>query len=261
MTETGKEILVKSLKRAAYFAACVFVFFLLWTVAEARIKNEYVFPTVGDTLKEVGKLFTEEKFLKSYLASFLRTIRVFFISFSFALFFAVIAYLYPVFSKILAPIVGILRALPTLAVLLIILLLTTPYDAPVVVGFMALFPMLYTGFSSSLLSVDEKLVDMCKVYKVPLKKRIFKMYIPNALPYILRESSAGLSFGIKLIVSAEIMASTYISLGSLMKDAASVYYLLARSRLFALTLVVIATGLLLECIGLFFARMAERRVK
>lgn len=261
MTETGKAILYKSLKRAAYFAACVFIFFLLWTIAEAKIQNEYVFPKLGDTLKETGKLFKEEMFIKSYLASLVRTLRVFFLSFFFALFFAVIAYLYPVFSKIVAPFVGILRALPTLAIVLIILLLTTPYDAPIVVGFLALFPMLYTGFSSALSTVDRKLVDMCKVYQVPLHKQIFQMYLPVSLPYILRESSAGLSFGIKLIVSAEILANTYISLGYLMKDASNIYFQVARTRLFALTLLVIATGLLLESLGMLFVRLAERRVK
>ncbi len=261
MKETNKEFLLKSLKRAAYFAACVFVFFLFWIIVESNVNNEYVFPTIGDTFKDMGNLLKEEMFLKSYLASFLRTIRVFFISFFFALFFAVIAYLYPVFSKILAPIVGILRALPTLAVLLIILLLTTPYDAPVVVGFLALFPMLYTGFSSALSTVDHKLIDMCKVYRVPLRRQIFKMYLPVSLPYILRECAAALSFGVKLIVSAEIMANTYISLGYLMKESANVYFLIARSRLFALTILVIITGLLLESLGLLFTRIAERRLK
>lgn len=258
MTKTGKEILYKSLKHAAYFAACVAVFCLLWWIVVSAVKNEYVFPSMSQTLKEMGKLLKDEFFYKSYLASFLRTLRVFFLSFFCAAFFAVISYLYPVFSKILAPVVGILRSLPTMAVLLMILIWTTPADAPVVVGFLALFPILYTGTYAALSTVDKKFVDLCRVYKIPVYKRITKMYLPMSLPYILRECSAGLSFGVKLTVSAEIMASTYISIGSLMNKA-GIYYQTA--KLFALTVFVIFTGLLLESLGVLLARAVERRVQ
>lgn len=258
MTKTEKEVLYKALKSAAFFAAYVFLFVLAWQIAFSKIKNDYLFPSLKEVCKEIGAAFQDKFFLRSYLASFLRTLRVFFLSFAFAAFLAVIAYLYPVFSKIFAPVVGFLRAIPTMAVLLMILIWTNPSDAPVVVGFLALFPMLYTGIFAALSTVDKKLSSVCKVYRVPLKKQIFQMYLPQALPYVLRECSGGLSFGLKLIVSAEVMASTYVSLGGMLQES-KMY--LQTPRLFALTLIVVVTGLLLEGAGLLLARLAERRTK
>lgn len=258
MKETERKVLYKALKSAAFFAAYVFLSFLVWQIAFSNIRNDYLFPSLKEVFREIGAAFQDKFFYHSYLASILRTIRVFFLSFAFAAVFAVIAYLYPLFSKIFAPVVGVLRALPTMAVLLMILIWTTPSDAPVVVGFLALFPMLYTGIFAALSTVDKNLSSVCKVYRVPLKKQIFQMYLPQALPYALRECSGGLSFGLKLIVSAEIMASTYVSLGGMLQES-KMY--MQTPKLFALTLLVVVTGLLLEGAGLLLAHFAERRVK
>lgn len=179
MKETERKVLYKALKSAAFFAAYVFLLFLVWQIAVLKIKNDYLFPPLKEVFREIGAAFQDGFFYRSYLASFLRTLRVFCLSFAFAAFFAVIAYLYPLFSKIFAPVVGILRALPTMAVLLMILIWTTPSDAPVVVGFLALFPMLYTGIFAALSTVDRKLSSVCKVYRYPLKNEFFKCTYPK----------------------------------------------------------------------------------
>ena len=171
---------------------------------------------------------------------------------------SVFAKAFPLLEKILAPLVTALRALPTLAIVLILLIWSTPARAPVTVAFIALFPILYTGIRNAFSMVDSKLVEMCEAYKVPFWKRIWKMYLPVALPYILREAAGGAAFALKLVVSAEILASTYISVGGILQ-LSQIY--LDTPRTFALTLLVIATGLLLEGLGALLASWAERRLR
>ena len=122
----------------------------------------------------------DKDFWHAFSGTFLRTLAAFFLSFIGASVLAVVAYLVPPVGRFLAPLVSVLRSLPTMAVILIILVWTTPKTAPVVVAFLALFPMLYAGISAALASVDPKLVEMSRVYRVPVRKRIFPR--PRPMP-------------------------------------------------------------------------------
>ena len=145
-----------------------------------------------------------------------------------------------------------------MAVLLLLLLWTSAKIAPVIIACLVLFPMLYASILSALTGVDKQLLEMSKVYNVPLKVRIFKLYLPYASPYVCREGAAALSFSLKLIVSAEVMSNTFQSLGGEMQTA-SLYGQIP--TLFALVVFSFLIGYALECIGLFLAAKVERRVK
>ena len=129
--------------------------------------------------------------------------------------------------------------------------------APIVVCFLSLFPILYTAFLNAIKGVPSELEEMCLVYKIPLKKRVFSMYIPQMLPKILLDSAGGFSFALKLVVSAEILASVYGSLGGIIQEA-SIYLL--TSRLFALTLAVCLIGIIVEFIGKILSEKAGEKL-
>ena len=187
-----------------------------------------------------------------------RVLIAFIIAFIFAAIFAIISYLVPWFSLFFAPIVSVLRSMPVLGVLLIILVWSSVNTAPIVVAFLSLFPTLYAGFSAALTGVDKKLVEMSRVYRVPTWRRVWRLYIPSAAPIALRESGAALSFSVKLVVSAEVLASTFKSLGGMMQEA-KLY--LDMPLLFALVCVTFLAGLFLETVGGLVATMVERGCK
>jgi len=256
--QTAEKQLNTVLKNATFFAVYVLAFLLLWNVAYSLVRNDYVFPSFAEVFSEMKNLFKEKEFYFSFWQSFLRVLQAFFFSFLLAGGFAVLTKAVKGFEKVFAPVVSALRALPTMAIMLILLIWSTPAKAPVIIAFLALFPMLYTGFLSALSVVDEELVEMNKVFQVPKKKQIFKMYLPMSMPYVLREASAGLSFALKLVVSAEILANTFNSLGGMLQ-LSKIY--LETPKVFALTLVVIVVGLILEVTGLLISKAVERRVR
>ena len=254
----NKKQVHKALKSAAFFAAYILAFALVWVIAYSVVQNEYVFPSLWQVVKETGALFTQSFFYRSFLQSLLRVALAFSISFICAAACAVLAKIFSIIGRILAPIVSAFRALPTMAIMLILLIWTTPKSAPVIVAFLALFPMLYTGVVNALSAVDGDLEEMCRVYRVPVKKRVFAMYLPISAPYILREAASGAAFALKLVVSAEVLASTYTSLGGMMQ-LSKIYMQTAQT--FALAIVVIVVGLIVEGGGVLLARLVERRVK
>ena len=204
---------------------------VIWIVAHKAVGNELIVPAFSDSVKQVGKLFVSTAFWRAFLSTLCRVLRAFVLSFVLASVFAVIAYMLPVFSKIFTPIMAIFRSTPTLAVLLILLVATNAEGAPVAVAFLTLFPTLYAGIYAALCQADRGLVEMSKVYTVPLYKRIFSLYVPTVLPYVTRTGAGALSLSLKLVASAEVLAGTFQSLGGMMQEAK---YFLNTPLLFAL---------------------------
>lgn len=253
--KTALKTVGKSAGKAVLFVAVVFALF--W-ICYRLVGNEYLVPSPKETVVSAWAFLRSGAFYRAFWQTFLRAFSAFLFSFVFAVALGVLAFSFPRFSKMLHPIVSFLRTLPTLAVLLVILIATDPKTAPVVVAVLALFPMLFTAVESSLFSVDQKTLEMSRVYKVPKAKQVFKMILPQVLPTVVRESAGALAFSLKLTVSAEIMANTYQSLGGMLQEAKQ---FTETGKLFALTLIVCLLGFLLETLGNALSSAVERRVK
>ncbi len=249
----------KSILQNCIYALCgIGVVVTVWVIAYYGVGNELVVPSFSDCVKDVGELLIENRFWRYFFNTFARVAIAFFVSFVLAAVFAVVAYITPAVRGILSPIISLLRSLPILAVTLILWLMFGRQEAPIAVAFLSLFPMLYAGFLSALSGVDEELIVMSRAYKVPMKKRIFSLYLPSAAPYVLKEGGAAISFALKLVVSAEVLVGTYRSVGYLMNDANQA---LNMPLLFALVCATALAGLVLESVALLLARLVERRLK
>ena len=250
-----KQLLLKNLWQS--LAAIVFLVGV-WIVAYFAVGNKLLIPSFLESAKEVGELLISKGFWQGFAMSLLRAGLAFLFSFALAAIFAVISYLYPSFGGFLAPIVSALRSLPVLAVLLILLSFLGAGEAPVAVAFLSLFPMLYTGILAALSGVDKHLIEISRVQGTPLYRRVGAIYLPLSAPYILREAGGALSFSVKLVVSAEVLANTAKSLGGMMQEA-KLYGEIP--QLFALVGVAFVAGLVLELAMSFFAEAAEKKIR
>ena len=225
---------------AAGFAAL----WLLWIISCYSVKNSYIIPSVKDTFSAMGKLMGGGAFWRAFGNTLLRTFLAFLISFVLGVSLAVLAANIKGVRAFLAPVVSVLRTVPTLAVVLLLLIWTSPATAPVVVASLVLFPAVYASALSHLVSAVEKFGAFTRAYQVGAARKIFKLYLPVTAPAVLTEGGASFSLGLKITVSGEVLAATFRSLGGMMQEAQSVY--LDTPRLFALTIITVLAGFLLE---------------
>ena len=197
MKKLWKNSIVLSLLGLAFL---VFV----WGVAFLAVKDAYVLPSPWETVKQAVKLLGKGYFYAAFFATLGRAVLGFAIACVLGVGLAVLAYVLPTLEKLLRGVVAMLRSLPTMAVLLLVLLGVSYAFAPVIIGVLTLFPLMYTATYSSLCGVDRKLLEMSEIYRVPLKKRVMNLYLPTAFPKIVAEGVAALSFSLKLTVSAEV---------------------------------------------------------
>ena len=238
-----KQSLFKKLTPILYPIASIAFMLLVWHVIFLYVGSEFVFPSIGATLQSIWLYLCNGAFWLALLSTLGRVLLCFAISLVFAMAIGVLAKFVPIVGKILAPVVALFRSAPTVAVMVILTLLVKPAVAPVIVGLLVVFPMLYASVTASIDQVDKGLVEMCTLYNVPKREQLKTVYLPTITPYLLGELPATLSFTVKLIISAEILAYSYQSIGGLIQSA-NVYSEMA--SLFALTLLSVGFATLLD---------------
>ena len=216
---------------------------LIWVIAYYSVKNDYVVPSVSDTFKSFGKCLISESFWVAFLYTLLRTAFSFLVSFMLAVALVALGAVCKPFNSFVKPFTSVLRTVPTLAIILILLFWTTPKVAPVIVTVLVLFPLIYSQLAAAVKGIDEGIIEMAEVYKIGKRERLTKIYLPLISPNVLSQTGANISLGIKVMISAEVLAGTYRSLGGMMQNAR---FYVDMPRLAALTIIAVLIGLLID---------------
>ncbi len=228
-----------------------------WLVFYYSIGNKTLVPSVGDSLKGLWRYLSDGDFWIALGNTSLRTLYAFAISFALAAILAALGALSRTFRLILNPIMVVVRILPTLAVMLIILKATRGDRAlsPVIVTVLVLFPMIYARIVAAVDAIDGGIIEMAKIYRVSRRDRIFKIYIPLVSPSVLPQIGADLSLGLKIMISAEVLANTARGLGGMMQESSLAS---ETANLFALTLAAIVLGLIVDAAFSQLSRITDR---
>lgn len=215
----------------------------VWEIAAAVKDNALVLPMPDVALERFFLLGGEEGFWSAVGWSLLRTFVCFAVSLAAALLFAVLGALGQPVYKTVAPIIGFLRAAPTVAVILVLYAFLANRTLAVVVGFLVAFPLLFAALHGALTGVDGELVEMLKIYKVGKADVVKSLYVPAAADCLFKNGGATLSLTLKVVVAAEILTSVSDSIGMGIKVANSTFEI---AYLLGWTLVAIAFSLALE---------------
>lgn len=234
-------------------AICCIV--VIWAAAAKVVGSEYVLPSVISTFSALIDVLKTQEFYISYSMTFLRSIIAFIISFFAAFVLGLAAKKHKKFESFISPVISIIRTLPTIAVVLILLLWTDRFIAPVIVTMLVVFPTLYTFIRNALESVDGESVEMCKLYGVTGKNILLKVQIPQIMPFVFSACGTGLSLNLKLMVAAEVLAATGSSLGNMLNLSNQN---LETAKMLALVLITVITGLIIEKV---FKVISQKAVK
>lgn len=251
MNANAKKILLN----IAYPLIVVAVVIAIWWIGAAVIGVSLVLPTPVEALREFFAYFADSAFWMAIGNSMWRSLYAFLISFVFALTFAVASRLWPVVYRFTRPFISVIRAIPTMSVIFILILLLDSARAPAAVAIIVIFPTLFSSFYAAICSVDEKLAEMCRVYHVGLKDRLLKLYLPNMVGGLFEGAASGFSLNIKLVIAAEVMAHTVRSFGNLMYNT---NWMLETQKLFALTIAAVILSVACEWIIRLVGRAVVR---
>ncbi len=216
---------------------------LIWAMGAVVTDSEYILPSISLTLRNVIILFGSGKFYTALFFTITRSAISFLLSFAVSAVFAFLANKSKVAERLILPLISIIRALPTLAVILLLLFWTNRQVAPVVVTMLVVMPTTYTHLKSALAAVEKTSVEAGKVDGADRKNLFFKIELPQIAPSVYSAVGSGLSLNLKLMVAAEVISATAKSLGTMLNRAS---FGAQVAEMLAIVLVVLALGLIIE---------------
>ena len=236
----------------------VLILFALWFLLYVTVANDYLIPSPIEVIQASFLNLVTLEFYSHLSSTILRVIFALIISFTLGIFLAIPSHLFKNVENVMLPILSVIRSLPVLAILLIILIFTPRIVAPVIVCVLSLFPIVYSQTLNYLNSISLKQREMLKLYKVPVKNQIFSVYLKGYLPLLIKESTTLFSFSLKLVVSAEILANVFKSIGG---DISNASICANVTQMFSLTLLVCLIGIIVEFFGKFICFQMEKKLQ
>lgn len=224
-----------------YFAVVV-ALILLWGVIALAVDNELILASPIAVVKETGNLFTSNEFYLSVGYTLLRSVEAFLLALFLAVITSLLAKLYPVVGKVIAPVVSVLRSTPTMSVILIALLLLSSNQVSVAVSFLIVYPVCYSALSTELNSTV-KLDQMCKVFNVNVWDEVRYVYFPHVAKQLIEQLRSSLPLAVKVVIAGEVIAFPRYGIGREMYKA---NVNLMSARLLAYTVVAIVISFVIE---------------
>ena len=206
------------IERYLSFLAPIFTFILLLCSWELIVsfKNipKYILPAPTDIFSSI--LLNYEDLLLSTFITFRITILAFLIASFLAIFIAILFSQSKIIELSLYPIAVIFQVTPVVAIAPLILIWVgldnAEYAILILAVIVAFFPVL-ANTNLGIRSVEKNLSELFSLYEATRFKRLFKLQLPYALPFILTGMKTSIGLALIGAVVAEFVAGSGTSTG------------------------------------------------
>lgn len=235
---------------AFLYTAGVVLVFVLWIVISTSMgQGNLIFPAPLEVFASVGTLLGKAFTWQSIGSSLLRTFEGFAISFGLALVLGSLAGEFTLLQRLFRPLFIVLKSAPTAAFVFLFLVLSGSSRAPIWIVCILAFPILYESVVAGFNAVPEQFIWSARLDDAPLWKRVARIQIPLAAPYVLLGMLNSFALSFKTEIMAEIITGdTNAGIGGCIR----MYRNLDPSDLtpiFALALITIVIVLLLDLLA------------
>ena len=162
------------------------------------------------------------------------------------------------FGELLSPLLASIKAVPVMSfIILAYLWLPDKSLLPLLIAFLMVFPVICGNVLTGVRETDPQLLEMARVFRVPLSRRLTGIYLPQVLPYFRTAASLGLGLCWKSGVAAEVIGLTAGSLGERLYQS-KIYFEVPELFAWTVTIVAVSVGfekLFLRLLDAFAERM------
>ena len=212
-------------------------------VLDRTMQVNLLLPSPVTALLRLGELALTAAFWQSVGQSFLRIIGGFLLSCLTASLLAVPASRWNRVRELMDPLVATVKAVPVASFIILALFWLNSRSLALFISFLMVFPPVYLNVLEGIRQTDKKLLEMARVFRVPLWRRIRGIYLPAVMPYFRTAVSLGLGLCWKAGVAAEVIGLPTGSVGEQLYNA-KVYFM--TGDLFAWTVVIVVVSVLFE---------------
>lgn len=239
----------------------VAVWLLTWQGASMAMAAAYphgalLLASPISALLRLGELVGTAAFWRAVGGSTLRIFGGFLLSCLLAVMLAALAARFRRLRELLAPLVAAVKAVPVVSFIILALVWLDSADLPLFISALMVFPTVYLNVLAGIAAADRKLLEMARVFRVPLRRQLRGIWLPQVLPYFRAACSLGLGLCWKAGVAAEVIGLSAGTIGERLYTA-KVYF--QTPDLFAWTAVIVAVSVAFEKAFLGLVDFAVRK--
>ena len=238
--------------------ALVVVFWLgVWQLAALAVGQEIVLASPVRVVARLSELVVTADFWVVVAHSLLRIAAGFLAAAAVGVLAATAAAAWRPVDVLLTPLVQAIRAAPVVSFVILVLLWVGSGWLALVVAFLMVVPIVYATVLEGIGHRDRALLEMAAVFRVPRRRRLPAIDVPQVLPYFVAACRAGIGLAWKAGIAAEVIGLPTGSIGERLYQAK---LFLSSADLFAWTVVIVAASFATERLVIAGLRSVERRL-
>lgn len=226
---------------------------LVWQALSMIVGNPLLLPSPLTTLGRLFDLAGTLGFYETILRSLFRILIGTTAAVILGVILAMASAKFRFFHDFIAPVMTVIKAVPVVSFILLLLLWLGRSILPSIISALIVLPIVWSNVETGILQTDKSLIELAKVYKMSLWKRIWHIYAPSVLPYFISSLSSSLGLAWKAGIAAEVLALPAIAIGKQIYES-KLY--IETTDLFAWTLTVIIISLIIEKLIVFGIKKA-----
>lgn len=244
------------MKRRGYQVLAVIFWLLVWGVASLIIHNDVLLASPIQVLLTIFALGKTPDFWQTIAFSSLRIILGFLLALLAGTTLAILSYWVSILRELIAPLIKVIKSTPVASFIILVLFWFDSKNLSVLISFLMVLPVVFFNVLQGLKAADEKLLQLARVYRLSLIKKIKAIYLPAVVPYLIAAISVGLGFGFKSGIAAEVIGIPAKSIGRKLYEAK--LYLMTKEML-AWTAVIILISVLFEKAVLLAIKLLQHK--
>ena len=222
----------------------VLVFWVgVWFALALKTNNAFLFPSPTEVLSVLGELVLTAEFWSISMASLCRVFLGVALSVLIGVALAIAISYSVVLNALASPMLTVIKSTPVASFIILVCIWMDTSFLPVFITSLIVIPIVCSNISQGISSVDKSLLEVAKIYKFSLPKKIYRLYIPSLAPYFLAACKSSLGMAWKAGIAAEVLAPPKNAIGSQLYFAKTYY---ETSTMFAWTLVIILLSMIFE---------------
>lgn len=231
---------------------------VVWQLLAAAVGHGGLFlATPAQTLKALWTLLPTGSFWRRIGFSALRILSGFLLAVIFGVLLGALCSRSEAVRVLISPAMQAIRAMPVASFVILALLWVRSANLSVVVSFTHVLPMIFAGTMSGIADTDRKLLEMAKVFRLPLLRRLRYIWLPGVFPSLCESCIAAMGMCWKSGVSAEVIGLPDHSIGDALYRAKIT---ISTPEVFAWTLVIVVVSALFSLVAAALLRALRKKL-
>lgn len=245
------------LKKYKYTIPAVLFWLTVWQVLSSIVANKILLAPPGEVLSALFELAGKAVFWKAVINSFGKIAGGFLIAVISGIILTLVSCIHGMFKEIILVFIRLIKSIPVASFVIVVLLWIESKNLSILISFLMVLPVIYANVLKGIESTDKKLLEMGRVFNMPLYRKVRYIYLPAVMPYFVTACSVGLGFCWKSGIAAELIGQPKNSIGARLYEAK--LYLMTK-ELFAWTIVIVVISIIFEKAVMYIIKITAEKI-